>query len=80
MVISENLDPAELPDAETGFSDTVLGIDLQSCIMENSGDFPQLQELATPASLLMAPLQDSLLMYELQEHMPTMMLRLSSWE
>merc|ERR1719481_1713787 len=26
MVISENLDPAELPDAETGFSDTVLGI------------------------------------------------------
>merc|ERR1711937_119387 len=56
------------------------GMDLQSFIMENSGDFPQLQELVTPASLWMALLQDSLLMLELQEHMPIMMPRLSSWE
>merc|ERR1739849_41103 len=46
MVISENLDPAELPDAETGFSDTVLGITWHGSAKLYNGKFWGLSSIA----------------------------------
>merc|ERR1712025_1252408 len=46
MVISENLDPAELPDAETGFSDTVLGITWHVSAKLYNGKFWGLSSIA----------------------------------
>merc|ERR1712025_841317 len=46
MVISENLDPADLPDAETGFSDTVLGITWHGSAKLYNGKFWGLSSIA----------------------------------
>merc|ERR1712126_317545 len=46
MVITNNLDPAELPDAETGFSDTVLGITWHGSAKLYNGKFWGLSTIA----------------------------------
>merc|ERR1712176_165443 len=46
MVITNNLDPADLPDAETGFSDTVLGITWHGSAKVYNGKFWGLSTIA----------------------------------